>query len=133
MMKNAGYILFMQFDYITARKMQVQTRMKTRTLQWRICLMRHAPAPLNEQPSSREQCSVPQGGLSLAGSMLAVGSGPRGSDRIVIAPSSCWDMAFPSPVCDVRCLHFTPAPRLGPHPVPAPSPGSLIQQVETLM
>lgn len=90
MMKNAGYILFMQFDYITAREMQVQTRMKRQTLQWRICLMRHALGPLNEQLSSREQCSVPQGGLSLAGSMLAVGSGPRGSDSTVIAlPFPC--------------------------------------------
>lgn len=42
--------------------------------------MRHALGPLNEQLSSREQRSVPQGGLSLAGLMLAVGSGPRGSD-----------------------------------------------------
>lgn len=52
MMKNAGYILFMQFDYITAKKMQVQTRMKRQTLQWRIYLMRHALGILNEQLSS---------------------------------------------------------------------------------
>lgn len=42
-------------------------------------------------------------------------------------------MAFPPSVCDVRCLHLTCAPRLGDHPAPAPSPASLIQQVETLM
>lgn len=100
----------MQFDYITARKMQVQTRMKRRTLQWRICLMRHALGPLNEQLSSREQCSVPQGGLSLAGSMLAVGSGPRGSDSTVIAPSSVLGHGLPFPCvwCEMLTLHPCP-------------------------
>lgn len=52
MMKNAGYILFMHFDYITAKKLQVQTRMKRQTLQWRICHMRHALGALHEQLSS---------------------------------------------------------------------------------
>lgn len=130
MMKNARYILFMRFDYITARKMQVQTRMKRQTLQWRICLMRHALGSLNEQLSSLVVVFSASGWVKPGG--VSAGRGVRSLGQWQLQ-ALCWDMAFPSPVCDVRYLHFTPAPRPGPHPVRAPSPGSLIQQVETLM
>lgn len=127
MMKNAGYILFMQFDYI--KKLQVQTRMKRQTLQRRICLMRYALGPLNEQLSSLGAEISASGWVKPDG--VSAGHGVRSQAQWQLRALS-WDMTFPSPGCDVRCLHFTLAPKFGPHPIP-PSPGSPIQQVETPM
>lgn len=106
MMKNAGYILFMHFNYITAKKIQVQTRMKRQTLQWRICLMRWALGPLNDQLSSLGAVFSASEWVNLVGSMLAVGPGPRGSDNSKLCAGT-----WPSlPLCVMWDAYTSPVP-----------------------
>lgn len=80
MMKDAGDILFMQFDCVTARTTRLQTRMKRQSLQWRVCLMRHALGLLNVQLSSLRAVFCAQGGQCRM--LLAAGSGPSGWDTV---------------------------------------------------
>lgn len=84
-MKDAGDILFMQFDCVTASTTRLQTRMKRQSLRWRACLTRHASGLLNLQLSSLRAVFCAQGGQCRV--LLAVGSGPSG-----------WDMVSPFPM-----------------------------------
>lgn len=89
--------------------MQVQTRMKWQTLQWRICVMRHALGSLNEQLSSLGAAFSASGWVKPGG--VSAGCRVRSQGQWQLwAPSSALGQGLPFSCvwCEMLALHPCP-------------------------